>query len=81
MLDKLDDKVIKRINKITFLSTQSLFGSGLGVVFFDATTLYFESFSEYELRRLGYIIYLLFRKRFMQSINYFNNKSGERKMM
>lgn len=54
MMDKVDDKVIKRLNKITFRHTQSLFESGLDVVFFDATTLYFESFNEDELRRLGY---------------------------
>lgn len=54
MMDKLDDKSIKRLNKITFQNTQSLFGIKIDVVFFDATTIYFESFSDDEFRRLGY---------------------------
>lgn len=54
MMDKLDEKSIKRLNKITYQNTQTLFGNKIDVLFFDATTLYFESFSDDELRRLGY---------------------------
>ncbi len=53
-MDKLDEKSIKRLNKITYQNTQTLFGNKIDVLFFDATTLYFESFSDDELRRLGY---------------------------
>jgi len=54
MMDKLDDKAIKRLNKLSHNNTRSLFGNPLDVIFFDATTLYFESFDEDDLRRLGY---------------------------
>lgn len=54
MMDKIDDEVITRLNKLTFNNTRSLFGNQLDVIFFDATTLYFESFDEDDLRRLGY---------------------------
>ena len=54
MMDKIDDKVIKRLNKLTYRNTQSFFSGRLDVIFFDATTIYFESFSDDDLRRLGY---------------------------
>jgi transposase len=54
MMDKIDDNAIERLNKISYNNTRSLFGNPLDVVFFDATTLYFESFDEDDLRRLGY---------------------------
>ena len=54
MMDKLDDQAIKRLNKLSYNNTRSLFSNPLDVIFFDATTLYFESFDEDDLRRLGY---------------------------
>ena len=54
MMDKLDDEAIKRLNQLSHRNTRTLFGHPLDVVFFDATTLYFESFEEDDLRRLGY---------------------------
>lgn len=54
MMDKMDEKSIKKLNKISYHNTQTLFGNKIDVLFFDATTLYFESFSDDELRRLGY---------------------------
>lgn len=54
MMDKIDDKVIENIQKIAFQSTKTLLNSEINVVFYDATTLYFESFTEDELRQKGY---------------------------
>ena len=54
MMDKVDDEVIKKIKLKSFESTKSLLGNEIDVVFFDATTLYFESFDEDELRQKGY---------------------------
>lgn len=54
MMDKLDDSAIDRLKKITYENTLNLFGSKIDVIFYDATTLYFESFTEDELKRNGY---------------------------
>lgn len=54
MMDSLTDESIERLNKITYENTKSLFNSKIDVVFYDATTLYFESFSEDDLKRCGY---------------------------
>lgn len=54
MMDKIDDEVIERINKITFKDTQKLLNNDINIVFYDATTLYFESFTEDELKQKGY---------------------------
>ena len=44
MMDKIDDKVVEKIQNIAFQSTKTLLNSEINVVFYDATTLYFESF-------------------------------------
>lgn len=54
MMDKIDDEVIERINEITFQDTQKLLNNDINVVFYDTTTLYFESFVEDDLRQKGY---------------------------
>ena len=54
MMDKLDEETIERIKNITQATSKKLLNNKLEVVFFDCTTLYFESFSEDELRKLGY---------------------------
>ena len=58
MMDRLDDKVIERLKSRVASSTEALLGEPLAVLFFDCTTLYFESVAEDEdqdaLRAFGY---------------------------
>jgi len=53
-MDKLDEETIDKMKYMTSENTKSLFKEELEVVFFDCTTLYFETFEEDELRKLGY---------------------------
>jgi transposase len=46
MMDIIDDKQIKKLNKLVLTQTKSLLDDKIDVIYFDATTLYFESFSE-----------------------------------
>ena len=46
MMDMIDDKQIKKLNKLVLTHTKSLLDDKIDVIYFDATTLYFESFSE-----------------------------------
>ena len=54
MMNKIDDKVVEKIQNIALQSTKTLLNSEINVVFYDATTLYFESFTEDELKQKGY---------------------------
>ena len=54
MMDKLDDKTISKLKDITFQNTASLFKNKISVIFFDATTIYFESFDSDDLKACGY---------------------------
>jgi transposase len=54
MMDKLDDPEIERLKKITYENTLSLLGQKINVIFYDATTIYFESFDEDELKANGF---------------------------
>jgi transposase len=54
MMDKIDDASIEKLNKLAYNQTLTLFEQKLDVIFFDCTTLYFESFSEDEFRKCGY---------------------------
>ena len=54
MMDLLDDVAIEKLNDLTYQNTLDLFGSKIDIVFFDATTIYFESFSGDELRDMGF---------------------------
>lgn len=54
MMDALDDSAIERINDITYKNTLGLFNEKIDVIFFDATTVYFESFDEDDLKGFGY---------------------------
>jgi len=54
MMDRLDDKTIDRLKKITYQNTLNLFGGKIEVIFYDATTIYFESFTSDELKKCGY---------------------------
>ena len=46
MMDKLDDKAIQKLNTLAYNKTKELFDDKIDVIYFDATTIYFESFSE-----------------------------------
>jgi len=54
MMDSLDDKAILRIQDVAYNSAMSLLNQKVNVLFYDCTTLYFESFSEDELKQNGY---------------------------
>ena len=54
MMDKLDETAIDRIRQCALQGTRQLFGDVIDVLFFDCTTLYFESFKEDELKSNGY---------------------------
>lgn len=55
MLDTLSKKHrIKRLQEITSQHCKRLMDDEVSVLFYDCTTLYFESFTEDELRRFGY---------------------------
>jgi len=46
MMDKIGDEEILKLNKLVYTQTKSLFKDKIDIVYFDATTLYFESFTE-----------------------------------
>jgi len=46
MMDKLDDKAIEKLNTLAYNKTKELFNDKIDVIYFDATTIYFESFTE-----------------------------------
>lgn len=54
MMDKIDDAFCERIQKYALSAALQLEGRNLNVLFFDATTLYFESFTEDEFKQNGY---------------------------
>ncbi len=54
MLDSIDDKAIREIQDCSYNNATDLFGGKLDVLFYDCTTLYFESFIADDLRRQGY---------------------------
>lgn len=55
MLDTLSGKGrITNLQKISWQYSQRLLGNEISILFYDCTTLYFESFTEDELRRFGY---------------------------
>lgn len=54
MMDSVDDKTISRIQDVAYNSAMSLLNQKVNVLFYDCTTLYFESFSEDELKQNGY---------------------------
>ena len=58
MMDRLDDGLIERLKSRVASATEALLGEPLDVLFFDCTTLYFESVAEDEdadaLRAFGY---------------------------
>lgn len=54
MMDKLGEEEIEKIKKISYENAISLFEESLDVIFYDCTTLYFESFTSDEIRENGY---------------------------
>jgi len=54
MMDFIDDQAIEKIQQKTFSYTKQLKGEELDVVFYDCTSLYFESFNQEGLMQNGY---------------------------
>jgi len=54
MMDQIDQKVIERIQQRAYSSASMLLNEPIRVIFYDCTTLYFESFTEDELKQYGY---------------------------
>jgi len=54
MMDALDDTAIDRLQEMSYTNTCSLFQKKIDVIFFDCTTLYFETFEEDDFRKNGY---------------------------
>ena len=54
MMDKIGDKEVLKLNQLVYGKTKELFRDKIDIVYFDATTLYFESFSEDEFKKNGY---------------------------
>jgi transposase len=54
MMDRLGEEEVRRIKNIAYGNTLSLLGQKIDVIFYDATTLYFESFSQDGLKQNGY---------------------------
>lgn len=54
MMDKLDDTAIEKINEVTYKNTAGLFKDKIDIIFFDCTTVYFETFVEDSFRKNGY---------------------------
>lgn len=53
-MDKINDKVIECIQDRAYQATKSLLGGKVDVLFYDCTTLYFESFESDGFRENGY---------------------------
>jgi len=53
-LDKLEDKQKDLAEQISFYHTLKLFDGSLSIVFYDVTTIYFESSDEDDLRKTGF---------------------------
>ncbi len=53
-LDKLSDGEHQKVQRISVEHTKEILGGQIGVMFYDVTTLYFESDHEDELRKTGF---------------------------
>lgn len=53
-LDQIEDKLKPIVEQITFAHSKKILGGSVGVVFYDMSTLYFETESEDDLRVIGY---------------------------
>lgn len=54
MMDKIDEQVTEKIELNSYQNAQRILKEKINVVFYDCTTLYFESFTEDELKANGY---------------------------
>jgi transposase len=54
MMDRLSESKINRLQEIAWTHTRDLLTEEIHLMFYDCTTLYFESFTEDELRSFGY---------------------------
>lgn len=54
MMDALNDSKIDTIKELSYHYINSLFSEKINVIFYDCTTLYFESFEQDELKSNGY---------------------------
>ncbi len=54
MMNHIDDKLIEKIQTNAYRVAKSLFNKPIHVMFYDCTTLYFESFTEDELKENGF---------------------------
>lgn len=54
MMDKLDARAIDKLQSISYSATKALFAEKISVIFFDCTTIYFESFKEDSLKKNGW---------------------------
>lgn len=54
MMDKFTPERINSIQDLCYIRSKSSLGGEVNVMFYDCTTLYFESFTEDELRKFGY---------------------------
>lgn len=53
-LDNISDNTKSQVEQITYNYIKSILGNKLGVVFYDMTSLYFETESQDDLRKIGY---------------------------
>jgi transposase len=53
-MDKVDDRAVEKIQKAAYEMTSTLLKGKIRVLFYDCTTLYFESFKPDELKKNGY---------------------------
>lgn len=54
MMDSMDEDFVSAIQSRTYFAAKQILGNKIDVIFFDATTLYFESFTEDDLKKNGY---------------------------
>lgn len=54
MMDHLEENAVERVKEVAHGAARELFGQKIHLVFYDCTTLYFESFEEDELRSKGF---------------------------
>lgn len=54
MMDAIDEKVVDKAKRRAGAAAQALRGGPVQLLFYDCTTLYFESFTEDELKKNGY---------------------------
>jgi len=54
MMDSIDEKVIEKAKRKTCQAANDLLGCPVQLLFYDCTTLYFESFTEDDLKKNGY---------------------------